>query len=168
MTVVKASTSPFADLPPLYELAWIGWCRDYNTAHRLSEVARMHFRGNPIILTGSVDDVIEFIVTHAQSLGIRITPHTDMLRDAREIIAKITQGLALLQSQGQLSAFNDAYRGWRLREYARGRKVPGYETQLAELRVLIAVQNNGDLRAAMAEKFPWLSDPADTRRRAAG
>jgi hypothetical protein len=158
MVLLKASSNPFADLPPFYDVEWIGWCRDHAEAHRLSEAARMHFRGNPIILTANTDDVIEFIVKHALNLGMRINSHDDMLRDARDMVAKIKNGLATLQSQGQLSAFNDAYRAWRLREYARGRRVPGYETQLAELRVLIAVQDNGSLRSAMAESFPWLSE----------
>jgi hypothetical protein len=164
MILLNASVNPFADLPKLYELEWIGWCRDYETAHRLSEATRMHFRGNPIIISASTDEVIEFIVKHAIDTGMKITAHADMLTNAREMVAKIKQGLALLQSQGQLSAFNDAYRAWRLREYARGRRVPGYETQLGELRMLIAVLDNGDLRVAMAEKFPWLTEPMPAKQ----
>jgi len=160
MILLNASVNPFADLPKLYQMEWIGWCRDYETAHRLCETARMQFKGNPIIISASPDQVIEFIVKHAVDQKMKIITHQDMLVDARETIAKIKQGLSVLQSQGQLSAFNDAYRAWRLQEYARGRRVPGYETQLAELRVLIAVQSNGDLRAAMAEKFPWLTEPS--------
>jgi hypothetical protein len=70
----------------------------------------------------------------AAALRIRLVPHADALQRTETIVARLDARVAQAQHDGDLSAFNRAYRAYRLDRTAAGQPVMNYAAARSRLR----------------------------------
>jgi hypothetical protein len=78
------------------------------------------------------------VVKAAAKLGVKLVEHSAALQRTEELVRRLDARLYTAQADGDLSAFNRAYRRYRLSATAAGQPVMTYVTARARLRQALA------------------------------
>jgi hypothetical protein len=78
------------------------------------------------------------VVAAAAALRIKLVPHAEALQRTEQLVTKLDARMHTAQTGGDLSAFNKAYRRYRLSATAAGQPVMTYVTARSRLRQAIA------------------------------
>ena len=104
--------------PACHEAAWWGRATDLG----------------PVITRARSGDVPKA----AAKLGVRLVEHGAALQRTEQLVAKLDARVAQVQHDGDLSAFNRAYRAYRLDRTAAGQPVMNYSKACSRLRQALA------------------------------
>jgi hypothetical protein len=74
----------------------------------------------------------------AAALRIKLVEHSSALQRTEELVQRLDARMQTAQAGGDLSAFNRAYRGYRLDRTAAGQPVMNYATARSRLRQALA------------------------------
>jgi len=147
-------------ISPTVSFEWAAWSPRYDA---LCEIAREI--APPTAMT-SMTTLVTQIETAARSRGIALTPHHRALERAQVYAKYLDDALAVMQRNGEFSAFNQAYRAHRLERSCKGESVQPFWAVMIELRsvvirALVANKKNRLQPQSAIEEirkhFPWFS-----------
>jgi hypothetical protein len=88
------------------------------------------------------------VVRAAQELRIKVVEHAQALQNADQLISKLDARMSSAQQEGELKAFNRAYKEHRLARFREGKSSMTYAQARARLRTELAAIASGKQMAA--------------------
>lgn len=153
---------------PRVSFGWVAWSQRYSDLVRIAQMPDLIFvnRGDGVRVVRSLASVVDVIELTARENTVTLTPHARVLERARGYAMYLDEALAALQQAGHLSAFNHAYKVYRLDLKRQGESVAPYWAVFEQLRAVIVRALVNQQKNALApdtalqeirKHFPWFT-----------
>jgi hypothetical protein len=146
---------------PLVRIAWLAWFDD--SKDEASSFINDITEARDIVAEyGTLPLLIARLESLARAEGLTLTPHARAIARASAASERLDQALATLKAQGELAAFNRAYRTYRQQRQSDGESaLPFWAAQQGLRRLIIRHLANNDnffvplILSDIRQQFPW-------------
>jgi hypothetical protein len=146
---------------PLVRIAWLAWFDD-SKDEGSSFINDITEARDIVAEYGTLPLLIARLESLARAEGLTLTPHARAIARACAASERLNAALATLKAQGELAAFNRAYRTYRQQRQSDGESaIPYWAAQQALRRLIIrhlAAHDNFFVPLILSEirqAFPW-------------
>jgi aromatic ring-opening dioxygenase LigB subunit len=145
---------------------WIAWSQPYEALLAIAKIPdlMLRTRDDGVKVPKSLPEIVQSIAGIAERSRIVLTPHKTVIERATALSLTVEQVFVELRANGQLAAFNSAYKIYRASAQANGEKVLPYWAAQEQLRKVtikalatspsrsLSQQKFGEL---ISQQFPW-------------
>jgi hypothetical protein len=150
---------------------WLAWAPDYEALVAIAKMPDLMVkqRQDGVKVSRTLPELVQVIESCADRSAIVLTPHKIVVQRAAALAEYVDSIFSELRTNGQMAAFNTAYKIYRATASQRGQKVmPFWKAEEMLRRVTIRALVSTSSRSAAQEKlgeliveqFPWFKQNA--------
>jgi hypothetical protein len=150
---------------PVVTISWLAWFDD-SKDEASSFINEITNNAGELLSKDGNTRTLASVIAHIESLasleGLTLTPHARAIARAGAASERLDQALATLKAQGELTAFNRAYRTYRQQRQSDGESaLPFWAAQEGLRRLIIRHLANHDnffvplILSDIRQAFPW-------------
>jgi phytoene dehydrogenase-like protein len=150
---------------PSLTISWLAWFDD-SKDEASSFIDEISNNAGELLSKDGSTRTLASVIVHIESLasfeGLTLTPHARAIARAGAASERLDQALATLKAQGELAAFNRAYRTYRQQRQSDGESaLPFWAAQQGLRRLIIRHLANNDnffvplILSDIRQQFPW-------------
>jgi hypothetical protein len=150
---------------PSLTISWLAWFDD-SKDEASSFIDEISNNAGELLSKDGSTRTLASVIVHIESIaeleGLTLTPHARAIARAGAASERLDQALATLKAQGELAAFNRAYRTYRQQRQSDGESaLPFWAAQQGLRRLIIRHLANNDnffvplILSDIRQAFPW-------------